>query len=129
MADREKVLEAVKAQEAQFMKAEKQRDAVVDSVNKQREYMDFMLNGELKFLKRTPSEQERELVNEMNAEDMEEKKQQYLNKDATVEDDEEVAEGHIGDVDEEDAEDEEDVDEDEIDAAISAASSADSETA
>ena len=129
MADREKVLEAVKAQEAQFMKAEKQRDAVVDSVNKQREYMDFMLNGELKFLKRTPSEQERELVNEMNAEDMEEKKQQYLNKDATVEDEEEVAEGHIGDVDEEDAEDEEDVDEDEIDAAISAASSADSETA
>lgn len=126
MVDREKVLDAVKAQEAQFKKAEEQRDAVVESVTKQREYMDFMLNGELKFLKRTPSEQERELVNEMNVEDMEEKKQQFLNKDATIEDDEEVAEGHIGDVDEEDGEEDDD-DEAAIDAAISAASSADTE--
>ncbi len=133
MVDREKVLDAVKAQEAQFKKAEEQRDAVVESVTKQREYMDFMLNGELKFLKRTPSEQERELANEMNVEDMEEKKQQFLDRDATIEDDEEVAEGHIGDVDEEEvAEGEEDGEEDDddeaaIDAAISAASSADTE--
>jgi hypothetical protein len=129
MADREKVLEAVKAQESQFIKAEKERDAVVASVTKQREYMDFMLNGELKFLKRTASEQERELVNEMNAMDMEEKKRQFLNKDDEEETEEaEEAEGHIGDVDEEDAE-EDDEDDEAIDAAISAASSADSESA
>lgn len=78
MADREKVLEAVKAQEADIMQAAQERDAVVDSVNKQREYMDFMLNGELKFLKKTASEEECDLVNEQKADAMEGKKNEYL---------------------------------------------------
>ena len=56
MADRERVLEAVKAQEAHIAVAARKRDAVVDSVNKQQEYMDFMLDGKLRFVKRTASE-------------------------------------------------------------------------
>jgi len=78
MADREKVLESVKAQEADIMKATQERDAVVDSVNKQREYMDFMLNGELKFLKRTTSEDACDLVNKQKMDDMEDKKNEHL---------------------------------------------------
>ena len=58
MADRERVLEAVKAQEAHIAVAARERDAVVDSVNKQRECMDFMLGGELRFVKRMASEDE-----------------------------------------------------------------------
>lgn len=138
MADREKVLEAVKTQEAVFKKAEEERAAVVGSVNKQREYMNFMLNGELNFLKRTASEEKCELINAKNAETMEEKKNQFLTKEQpvndSVEDEEEVEEpseepeGHIGEVDDDDEEidDEEAVDDEDeaaIDAAISAASS------
>ena len=145
MGDREKVLEAVKEQENQYQEAVKERDAVVDSVNKQREYMEFMRNGELSFLKKTASEEECTLVTEMKKEEMESKKNEFLGsdgdqeaEDAALEEaanavkeavkavkEEESSEGdaHIGEV----AEEEEEVDEDEIDAAVSAASSDDSE--
>ena len=78
MADRERVLEAVKAQEAHIAVAARERDAVVDSVNKQREYMDFMLNGELRFVKRTASKDEKELVKEDKMRAMHERKEGYL---------------------------------------------------
>lgn len=78
MAEREKVLEAVKQQETDIHMCEKERDSVVDSVNKQREYMDFMLNGELQFLKRTVSEDKKELVNEERLKDMEQSKSEYM---------------------------------------------------
>jgi len=64
MSDRERLLEAVKGQEADIARAAEERDAVIKSVSKQREYMDFMLNGELQFLKRTASEDKCELVKE-----------------------------------------------------------------
>jgi len=79
MADREKVLEAVKEQEKDIVTAVEERDAVVDSVNKQRDYMDFMLNGELKFLKRTDSEDACNIVNEQKKDDMDRMMQTYLN--------------------------------------------------
>merc|ERR1719464_1961121 len=78
MAEREKVLEAVKKQEADIQMCEKERDSVVNSVNKQREYMDFMLHGELQFLKRTVSEDKMEMVNEKKMEDMEHLKSEYI---------------------------------------------------
>ena len=57
--------------------AANERDSVVASVNKQREYMDFMLNGELQFLKRTASEDEHPLVNERKIEEMESLRNTY----------------------------------------------------
>ncbi|KAL7537007.1 hypothetical protein ACHAXR_007548 [Thalassiosira sp. AJA248-18] len=99
MADREKVLEAVKTQEESMATAAQERDAVVDSVNKQREYMDFMMNSELKFLKRTASEEECELVNEGKLEEMERKKDEFLAeaKDDAVKDEAEEADAIVGD--------------------------------
>jgi hypothetical protein len=43
-------------------------------VNKQKEYMDFVMNGELKFLKMTASEEEQEDVVENMRLDMEARK-------------------------------------------------------
>ncbi|KAL9188056.1 hypothetical protein ACHAXT_006434 [Thalassiosira profunda] len=77
MSDREKVLEAVQRQENDIGAAADERDAVVASVNKQREYMDFMLNGELRFLKQTESEEEKPLVKEQKMGEMEAKKAAY----------------------------------------------------
>ena len=154
MGDREKVLEAVKEQEAKYQEAVKERDAVVESVNKQREYMEFMKNGELSFLKKTASEEECTLVTEMKMEEMESKKKKFLGSDGEQEAEDAALEeaanavkeamkaasssiesdAHIGEVADEDEkagyetpEEEEEVDEDEIDAAVSAASSDDSE--
>ena len=153
MGDREKVLEAVKEQEAKYQEAVKERDTVVESVNKQREYMEFMKNGELSFLKKTASEEECTLVTEMKMEEMESKKNKFLGSDGEQEAEDAALEeaanavkevmkaasssiesdAHIGEVADEDEKagyettDEEEVDEDEIDAAVSAASSDDSE--
>ena len=52
------------------MTAVDERDAVVDSVNKQREYMDFMLSGEFQFLKKTNSKDACGIVNEQKKDDM-----------------------------------------------------------
>lgn len=153
MADREKVLESVKAQESDIVVAAQERDAVIESVSKQREYMDFMLNGELNFLKKTHSEEQKALIIEEKTEAMESKKNEFLNKTEgaaeTSEDDEaldnaaeaiiekvkgsskEEDVGHIGDVNSEgevkDTEAEEVADEADIDEAISAASSGEDE--
>lgn len=114
MADREKVLEAVKTQERDIAMAVQQRDSVVDSINKQREYMDFMLNGELQFLKRTSSEEACELVNKDKMEDMEKTMQAYQEarpdkedapKDGTDEQADVIAAAFGNKVEEEEAED------------------------
>lgn len=89
MADREKVLEAVKAQEDDITTAAGERDAVITSVNKQREYMDFMLNGELNFLKATASEDQHELVKQDKLDAME-KKMGEFQESAVVEEEEEA---------------------------------------
>jgi len=141
MVEREKVLEAVKAQEGDVSKAAEERDAVIESVSKQREYMNFMLNGELNFLKKTASEDGQTLVTQAKKDEMEEKKSEFLNKDTEstdpVEETSALAEAvedcHIGDVKDEDKEgyetpdEEEATDEASIDAAIEAADSDDSE--
>lgn len=115
MADREKVLEAVKAQEKDIAVAVQERDSVVDSVNKQREYMDFMLNGELQFLKRTNSEEACELVNKDKMEDMERTMQAYMDarpeeedapKDGTDDQADVIAAAFGNKVEEEEAQDE-----------------------
>ena len=61
------------------MTAVDERDAVVDSVNKQRECMDFMLTGKLQFLKRTDSEDACGIVNEQKKDNMDRMMQTYLN--------------------------------------------------
>ena len=150
MVEREKVLEAVKAQEGDVTKAAEERDAVIESVSKQREYMDFMLNGELNFLKKTASEDGQTLVTQAKKDEMEKKKSEFLNKDTESADqeieeeadkttdpaeetsalEEAVEDCHIGDVKDEDKEEVtgyETPAEEEIDAAIDAADSDDSE--
>ncbi|KAL3807750.1 hypothetical protein ACHAXA_003379 [Cyclostephanos tholiformis] len=139
MSDRERVLEAVKAQEAEITRATEERNAVIESVSKQREYMDYVLNGELSFLKRTVSEEKCELVKEQKMEDMRSKMAAFKMEKEAAKDGEQVGKedsDNIGvvcapdavDASFESANDEEEVDEDEIDAAISAASSEDSES-
>lgn len=88
--DREKVLTMVKELEPMAEAAATERDAVVESVQKQREYMDFMMNGELAFLKKTESEQENADAIEEKIQDMEGKKEEFLSQ-----------ESHIGEVAEE----------------------------
>jgi hypothetical protein len=84
MSDRERVLEAVKAQEDDIARAAEERDAVIESVSKQREYMDFMLNNELAFLKRTVSEDKCDLVKEEKMQAMHSKMAEYIsNKEAS----------------------------------------------
>lgn len=84
MSDRERVLEAVKGQEADIARAAEERDAVIQSVSKQREYMDFMLNGELRFLKRTVSEDKCELIKEEKIASMHSAMQEFaMNKQST----------------------------------------------
>ncbi|KAL3790497.1 hypothetical protein ACHAW5_005093 [Stephanodiscus triporus] len=84
MSDRERLLEAVKAQEGDIARATEERDAVIESVSKQREYMDFMLNGELAFLKRTVSEDKCDLVNEEKMQAMQSKMAEFIsNKEAS----------------------------------------------
>jgi hypothetical protein len=85
MADRERVLEAVRAQEIDILKATKERDAVIESVSKQREFMDFMLNGELQFLKRTASEDKCDLIKEENMEAMRGKMDEFMSKKSEAE--------------------------------------------
>jgi hypothetical protein len=87
VTDREKVLNMVKELEPIAQAAAAERDAVVDSVQKQREYMDFMINGELKFLKKTDSEEENVAEIEEKLQEMEIKKEKFL-----------TAEEHIGEV-------------------------------
>lgn len=83
--DREKVLSMVKELEPMAQAAATERDAVVASVQKQREYMDFMMNGELKFLKRTDSEEENADVIEEKIQEMEAKKEEFLAEEKTEE--------------------------------------------
>ena len=104
MSDRERVLEAVKAQEVGMLKATEERDAVIESVSKQREFMDFMLNGELAFLKRTDSEDKCDLVKEEKMEAMRSKMAEFMSK--TVTEEAEPSENANKD----DAQDEEDLD-------------------
>ena len=93
MADREKVLDAVKAQEANILAAAEERDAVVESVNKQREYMDYVMNNELSFLKRTASEEERLLEKDMAKEELDGKIKEFNDKkEAEAEEEESPAE-------------------------------------
>jgi hypothetical protein len=139
MSDRERVLEAVKAQEAEMTRATEERNAVIKSVGKQREYMDFVLNGELAFLKRTASEEKCELVKEEKMQEMESKLAAYkIEKEAAKNEGEDVKEesDNIGvvcasdavDAGFESANEEAEVDEDEIDAAVASASSEDSDS-
>merc|ERR1712238_117322 len=86
MADREKLLEAVRDQETSIDTAARERDEVVTSVNKQREYMDFVMNGELNFLKKTASEDEHLLVKERNVEDLNEKMAEFAQRSKSIED-------------------------------------------
>ena len=85
MSDRERVLEAVKTQEIEMLKAAEERDAVIESVSKQREFMDFMLNGELGFLKRTASEDKCDLVKEEKLEAMRLKMAEFRSKTSDAE--------------------------------------------
>merc|ERR1712085_22206 len=81
--------------------------------------MDFMMNGELKFLKKTASEEECDLANELKTDAMEGKKNEYLaeNPVAKVEgesvspiaDDEPAA---VEDEEDDDDDDDESIDED-----------------
>jgi len=96
--DREKVLDMVKELEPMAEAATTERDAVVASVQKQREYMDFMMNGELQFLKKTVSEEENADVIEEKTQEMESKKEEFLTEETPVE--ESSPEEHIGDVEE-----------------------------
>merc|ERR1711966_152857 len=48
------------------------------------EYMDFMLNGELQFLKRTSSEDKKDLVNKEKMKDMEQSKSEYLSQNTEM---------------------------------------------
>merc|ERR1712194_13979 len=68
---REGTLEVLKEQEADIRKCEREQENFVTSMNKQREYMNFMLNGELSFLKKTGSKDETEPANEGKVEDAE----------------------------------------------------------
>ena len=77
MADREKLLEAVRKQEADIDTAARERDEVVSSVNKQREYMDFVMNGELSFLKMTASEEEQDLIKEQKVDELNERMAEF----------------------------------------------------
>ena len=70
MADRKKLLEAMRKQEADIDTAARERDEVVSSVNKQREYMDFVMNGKLSFLKTAASEEEQDLIKEQKVEEL-----------------------------------------------------------
>lgn len=97
--DREKVLSMVKELEPMAQAAATERDAVVESVQKQREYMDFMMNGELNFLKKTDSEEENVDVIEEKIQEMEAKKEEFLAAE-TPEETESSPEEHIGDVEE-----------------------------
>ena len=92
--DREKVLTMVKELEPMAEAAATERDAVVESVQKQREYMDFMMNGELAFLKKTDSEEENAGAIEEKIQEMEEKKEEFLAQESSPEE-------HIGEVTEE----------------------------
>jgi hypothetical protein len=92
--DREKVLTMVKELEPLAEAAATERDAVVESVQKQREYMDFMMNGELAFLKKTDSEEENADAIEEKIQEMEEKKEEFLAQESSPEE-------HIGEVAEE----------------------------
>ena len=93
MADREKVLDAVKTQEANISAAAEERDAVIESVNKQREYMDYVMNNELSFLKRTASEEERLLEKDMAKEELDGKIKDFNEEKAEAAEEEEVSVG------------------------------------
>ena len=60
--------------------------------------MDFMMNGELQFLKKTVSEEENADVIEEKTQEMESKKEEFLTEETPVE--ESSPEEHIGDVEE-----------------------------
>lgn len=88
MSDRERLLEAVKGQDADIARAAEERDAVIKSVSKQREYMDFMLNGELQFLKRTASEDKCDLVKEEKMSAMHSEMEQFAKVEGKVDESE-----------------------------------------
>merc|ERR1712194_334938 len=81
---REGTLEVLKEQEADIRKCEREQENFVTSMNKQREYMNFMLNGELSFLKKTGSKDETEPANEGKVEDAEQSQSEDVGQRAAI---------------------------------------------